>query len=72
MQLYINYDQATGLMSRVFVNGLGDWGSTPHLVIPKTQKNGTHVSLLNTRSYKAQIKGKADQSRERSSTLPSV
>ena len=37
-----------GLMSRVFTNGLGDWGSTPGQVIPKTQKmvfNGTLLIL---------------------------
>ena len=28
-------------MSRVFANGLGDWGSIPGRVILKTQKNGT-------------------------------
>ena len=27
-----------GLMSRVFTNGQGDWGSIPGRVIPKTQK----------------------------------
>ena len=30
-----------GLVSRVFANGLGDWGSIPGRVIPKTRKNGT-------------------------------
>ena len=28
-------------MSKVFANGLGDWGSIPGWVILKTQKNGT-------------------------------
>ena len=32
---------ALGLMNRVFTNGLGDQGSIPGQVIPKTQKNGT-------------------------------
>ena len=31
-------DQAIGLMSRVFANGMGDWGSIPGQVISKTQK----------------------------------
>ena len=30
-----------GMMVRVFANGLGDLGSIPGRVIPKTQKNGT-------------------------------
>ena len=34
------YNWTTGLMSRVFTNGLGDRGSIPGRVIPKTQKNG--------------------------------
>ena len=34
-----------GLMSRVFANGLGDRGSIPSWVIPKTQKNGTWCHL---------------------------
>ena len=29
---------AISLMNRVFANGLGDWGSIPGQVIPKTQK----------------------------------
>ena len=43
IDFYINldYDWAIGLMSRVFVSGLGDQGSIPGRVIPKTQKNGT-------------------------------
>ena len=32
-----NYN-AIGLMSKAFGNGLGDWGSIPGWVIPKTQK----------------------------------
>ena len=32
-------------MSRVFTNGLGDQGSIPGQVIPKTQKNGTWYHL---------------------------
>ena len=34
-----------GLMSRVFTNGPGDWGSIPGRVIPKTRKNGTWCLL---------------------------
>ena len=57
-------------MSRVFANGLGDWGSIPRQVIPKTQNMVLYAALLNTQHYKVQIKGKVEQSREWSSTLP--
>ena len=57
-------------MSRVFANGLGDWASIPGWVIPKTQKMVIDATLLNTQYYKVQIKGKVEQSREWSSTLP--
>ena len=52
------------LVGRVFTNGLGDWGS-----IPKTQKMILDSSLLNTQHYKICIKGKLEQSKERSSAL---
>ena len=57
-------------MSRVFTNGLGDRGSIPGGVIPKTQKMVLDASLLNTQDYKVQIKSKVEQSREKSSALP--
>ena len=57
-------------MSRVFANGPGDQVSIPGRVIPKTQKMVLDSTLLNTQHYKVQIKGKVEQSRERSSTLP--
>ena len=57
-------------MGRVFANGSGDQGSIPGWVIPKTQKMVLDTSLLNSRHYKACIKGKVEQSRERSSALP--
>ena len=53
-------------VGRVFANGLGDLGSIPGRVIPKTIKMVLDTSLLNTYQYKVRIKGK---SRERSSTL---
>ena len=59
-----------GLMSRVFTNGPGDRGSIPGRVIRKAQKLVLDATLLNTQHYKAQIKGKVEQSRERSCTLP--
>ena len=63
-------NQAIGLMSRVFSNGPGDRGSIPGRVIPKTQKMVLDAVLLNTQYYKVRIKGKVEQSREWSSTLP--
>ncbi len=59
-----------GLAVRVFANSPGDLGSIPDRVIPKTQKMVLDVSLLYTQHYKARIKGKVVQSRERSSALP--
>ena len=59
-----------GIMVRVFANGLGDLGSIPGQVIPKTQKMVLDATLLNTQHYKVMIKGKIEQSRERSSALP--
>ena len=54
---------------KVFANGLGDLGSIPGQVIPKTQKMVPDATLVNTQHYKVQIKGKVEKSRERSSTL---
>ena len=45
-------------MVRVFANGLGDQGSIPGWVIPKTKKMVLDASLLNTQHDKVQIKGK--------------
>ena len=53
----------------VFANGLGDLGSIPGRVIPKTQKMVLDASLLNVQDYKVRIKGKVEQSRERSSVF---
>ena len=57
-------------MSRVFVNGPSDLGSIPGRVIPKTFKMVLDSSLLNTQQYKVRIKGKLEQSWERSNALP--
>ena len=48
----------------------GNWSSVPGRVIPKTQKMVPDASLLNTQHRKVGIKGKVEQSRERSSVLP--
>ena len=53
-----------------FANGLGDAGSIPDWVIPKTLKMVLDTYLLNIQHYKVRIKGKLEQSRERSSALP--
>ena len=56
-------------MGRVFANGPGDLGSIPGRVIPKILKMVLDISLLNTQQYKIGIKGKVEQSSERSSAL---
>ena len=58
-----------GIMVSMFANGSGDLGSIPARVIPKTQKMLLDASLLNTQHYKVEIKGKVEQSRERSSAF---
>ena len=57
-------------MIREFAYGPGDLGSIPGQVIPKTQKMVLDASSLNSQHYKVQIKGKEEQSKERSSSLP--
>ena len=59
-----------GIMVSVFANGPGDLGSIPGRGIPKTQKMVLDTTLLKTHHYKVMIKGKVEQSRERSSALP--
>ena len=57
-------------MVTVFANGPGNWGSIPGRVIQKTQKVVLDAALISTQHYEVRIKGKAEQSRERSSALP--
>ena len=54
----------------MFTNAPGDPGSIPGRVIPNTQKMVLDATLLNTQHYKIRIKGKVEQSRERSSAIP--
>ena len=68
--LHSNKNQLIGLVGRVFANGAGDTGSIPGRIIPKTLKMILDTSLLNTQQYKIRIKGKVEQSRERSGALP--
>ena len=57
------------VLGRVFLNGLGDLGSIPGSVIPKTLKMVLDTSLLNIQQYKLRIEGKVEQSGERNSAL---
>ena len=59
-----------GLVVRVFANAPRDLASIPGHVIPKTFKMVLDTPLPYTQQYKVRIKGKVEQSRERSSTLP--
>ena len=63
------HNRLIGLVGRVFANGSGDMGSIPGFVILKTFKMVLDATLLNTQKYKVCIKGKVEQSRERSSAL---
>ena len=54
----------------MFANGLDDLGSVSGRVTPKTQKIVLDATLLNTQYYKVRIKGKVEQSKEKSSALP--
>ena len=65
----VSANRPIGLMSRMFANGLGDRRSIPGRVIPKTQKMVLDIALLYTQHYKVRIKGKVEQSREKSSAL---
>ena len=66
----MKYMSLFGIMVRVFINGPGNLDSIPGRVIPKIKKMVLDVSLLNGQHYKVQIKGKVEQSRERSSAVP--
>ena len=64
-QTRVTNNWAIGLMSRVFANGPGDWGSYQRL-----RKMVLDSTLLNIQHYKVRIKGNMGQSREWSNTLP--
>ena len=64
------YIGLTLLVDRSFADGAGDLGSIPGRVIPKTFKMVLDTYSLNNQHYKVGIKGKVEQSMERSSTLP--
>ena len=74
-QILLAYDLPIpdiGMMVRVFANGPGDLGSIPGRVILKAKNMVFDASLLNTQHYKVRIKGKVEQSGERSGTLPCI
>ena len=59
-----------GPASKVLANSPGDLGSILGRVIRKTLKMVLDISLLNTQQQKVRIKGKVEQSRQRSSAFP--
>ena len=65
----ILYIPDIGIMVRVFANSLGDLGSVPCRVIPKSQKMVLEATLLKTQHYKVRIKDKVGRAWERSSAL---
>ena len=65
-------EELSKLLLLHIASGLEDWGSIPGWVILKTQKNGAWYCLVNTQHYKVQVKGKVEQAKEWSSTLPNT
>ena len=57
-------------ISLLLANGPRDRGSILGRVVQKTQKMVLDANLLKTQHYKVRIKGKVEQSVERSSALP--
>ncbi len=55
---------------RVFANGPRYLGSIAGCVLPKTLKIVLDTSSFNTQQYEVRIKGKVEQSRERSGAFP--
>ena len=58
------------MMVKVFADGPGDLGSIQVESYQRLKKWYLTAFLLNTQYYKVRIKGKMEQSRERSSYLP--
>ena len=59
-----------GNNNKQFATGPEDQGSIPGRVIQRTLKMVLDTSLLNTQWCKVYIKGKVEQSREKSNALP--
>ena len=70
--IYIYIYKLIDQVVRVLANSLGDLGSVPGCVIPKTLKVVLDNYLLNTQQYKVRIKVKVEQSWEMNCALPSV
>ena len=70
IHLYIHIYRLLGLVGRVWANSSGDMVSIPGRDILKTFKMVLDAFLLNTQQYKVGMKGKIEQSRERSNALP--
>ena len=66
----LKHQRSFGLIGRVFANDPELWGSIPGRVTPKTQNMVLDAALLNTQHYKIKIKGKVEQPRVSSCTLP--
>ena len=66
---YSSYYRLIGQVSSVLAIGPGDLGSISGRFILKILKMVLDTSLLNAEQYKVCIKGKVEQSREKSSTL---
>ena len=58
LNIWVCVTKSISLAVRMLANGLGDQGSIPGRIIPKTQKMVLDTSLLNTQNYKVWIKGK--------------
>ena len=52
-----SFNQLIGPVGRAFANGLGNLGSIPGRVIPKTLKMVLDTALLNTQQYKGTYQG---------------
>ena len=57
-------------MRKVFTHVPRNRCSIPGWIPAKTPKMVLDISLVNTQHYKVRIKGKVEQSRDRSGTLP--
>ena len=68
-KIFILHLKKSSNMDKVSSNGPGDQGSILGRVISKTQKMVLDTCLLYTQNYKVLIKGKVEQSKERSSAL---
>ena len=68
--MYTKLSKTSYLIIVIYLHTVpGDPGSIPDRIIQKTLKMVLDTALLNTQQYKVRIKGKVEQSRERSSAL---